>query len=203
MTFLFDDTTIILVFIPSQEQCSNESLQSLSSSTLGNQFDNHDDPTVMVTSLLVYVHTNRLNCIQQFNKLFFNTLPRGIASVVGFVILLLVLVLLLMLTKCHYQRVCGTIIKRLTIGLTTASMICILTYALQLKHYFNSQGDTVFCEVDGFLVMYTSSVQLLFTIGSSLVLFVKVWQATISWKPLDDFCKKVKAKILTCCGCKM
>lgn len=130
-------------------------------------------------------------------------LPRGIASVVGFVILLLMLMLLLILTKCRYQRVCGTIIKRLTIGLTTASMLCILTYALQLKNYFDSQNDTVFCEVDGFLVMYTSSVQLLFTIGFSVVLFVKVWQATTSWKPLDDFYTKVKAKTLTCCGCKV
>ena len=76
-------------------------------------------------------------------------LLRGIASVVGFVVLLLALMSLLILTKCHYQRVCGTIIKRLTIGLTTASMICILTYALQLKRYFNSQGDAVFCEGDG------------------------------------------------------
>ena len=130
-------------------------------------------------------------------------LPRGIASVVGFVILLLVLVLLLILTKCRYQRVCGTIIKRLTIGLTTASMLCILTYALQFKYYFDSQNNTTFCEVDGFLVMYTSSVQMLFTSGFSIVLFVKVWQATTSWKPLDDFYTKVKAKTLTCCGCRV
>ena len=130
-------------------------------------------------------------------------LPRGIASVVGFVILLLVLMLLLILTKCRYQRVCGTIIKRLTIGLTTAvSVPCIITYALQLKHYFNSQGDTLFCELDGYLAMYTSSVQLVFAIGISLVLFVKVWQATTSWKVLDDFCENVKTKTLTCCGLK-
>ena len=129
-------------------------------------------------------------------------LPRGIASVVGFVVLSLVLMLLLILTKCHYQRVCGTIIKRLTIGLTAVSVPCIITYALQLKHYFNSQGDTLFCELDGYLAMYTSSVQLVFAIGISLVLFVKVWQATTSWKVLDDFCENVKTKTLTCCGLK-
>ena len=130
-------------------------------------------------------------------------LLRGIASVVGFVTLLLVLVLLLMLAKCYHQRVCGTVIKRLTIGLTAVSVPCILTYALPIKYYFNSQGDAVFCEIDGFLAMYTSSVQLLFAIGISLVLFVKVWKATTSWKPLDNFCENVKAKTLTCCGCKI
>ena len=129
-------------------------------------------------------------------------LPRGITSVVCCTILVIVLVLLAILGKCYFERVCGTVIKRFTIGLTAISVPCILTYALQLKHYFHPQDDE-FCEADGFLVMYTGSVQLLFTIGISLVLFVKVWKATTSWKPLDEFYEKVKAETFTCCGWKI
>lgn len=131
-------------------------------------------------------------------------LLRGITSVVCCTILCIVLVLLAILGKCYYERsrVCGTVIKRFTIGLTAISVPCILTYALQLKHYFHPQDDE-FCEADGFLVMYTGTVQSIFTIGISLVLFVKVWKATTSWKPLDEFYEKVKALTFTCCGWKV
>ena len=129
---------------------------------------------------------------------------RGATAAACCVILFVMLVTLLVLTKFYYQRVCGTVLKRLTIGFTAADVLYQLALALHLKYYFNPH-DLKFCEADGFLDQYLESVLLLFMleIYIAFVLFIKVLHVSTSWKFFGVYYEKVKACKFVCCGWKI
>ena len=136
-------------------------------------------------------------------------LVRRITAAICGAILLVVLVVLLTLAvlkkvlckkKLEKLKFCGTVVKRLTVWLTAA------TVPYQLVLAMHSQPDLFphdVCKTFGFLIQYCGSVQLLFTLGISMVLFFKVWDAT-PWKPERvDSCHKRINCTFTCCGCKI
>lgn len=95
---------------------------------------------------------------------------------------------------------CGTIVKRLlTIWLTAVIVLYELILALNLKYYFDP-SDVAFCVVDGFLIQYVGSVQVLFTLGISLTVFFKVWEVAAPWKPkiIESIQKKANKCMLWC-----
>ena len=124
---------------------------------------------------------------------------RGITAATCCVILLMVLVVLLILAIVDCQRVCGTVVKRLAFGFTAANVLYEFTLALNLKYYFDPE-DWRFCQADGFFDQYFGSVQLLFTLGICLVLFLKVAKVTCSGKYFDECYKKAQGNNVTCCS---
>lgn len=123
-------------------------------------------------------------------------IARGIIAALCWALLLAVLVILLVLAKWYYQRVCGSVIKRLTLGLTASTMVFQLFLALNYPYHKR------FCEADGFLVQYFGSLWLLFTLGISIVLFFKALEITHSWKSalLLACVGKDKESSFACCG---
>jgi len=114
---------------------------------------------------------------------------------------LLVLAAVLVHAKCYYHRVCGTTVKRLVIGLTMYTVVYQIILSLQLVHYFNPKWEK-FCEIQGFLVQYLASVELLFTLSISLVLFFEMLIVSTSSRFLEYY-KKAKESTSTCCGWKI
>ena len=140
------------------------------------------------------------NCLNfTYEQLTTVALARGITAAVCCGILSVVLIALLILAVVNCQRVCGTVVKRLAIGLTAFNVLYQLTLALHLQHYYNP-GFENFCEADGFFDQYLGGVQLLFTLAISLVLFFKVAAVASSWERFDACYKKVKMCTLTCCS---
>ena len=140
------------------------------------------------------------NCLNfTYEQLTTVALARGITAAVCCGILFVVLIALLILAVVNCQRVCGTVVKRLAIGLTAFNVLYQLTLALNLQHYYNP-GFENFCEADGFFDQYLGGVQLLFTLAISLVLFFKVAAVASSWERFDACYKKVKMCTLTCCS---
>ena len=125
-------------------------------------------------------------------------LARGITAAVCCFISAMVLVTLFIRAKIDYHKVCGTVVKRLTIGLTVASVLQQLNLALSLINYF-TPGLQEFCQMNGFFNQYFYSVQQFFTLGISLVLFLKVAQGTCSLKCLTGCCKNGTGHTFTCC----
>lgn len=129
---------------------------------------------------------------------------RGTTAAACGVILLVVLVGLLVLAKVDYQRVCGTVVKRLIIGFTAVSVLRQLVLALHLLDYsIPGAGGLIFCQATAFLDQYSGSVSLLFILGISLVLFLKVAKTTgCSLKLFDDGYKGCTFTC-TCCSKKI
>ena len=107
----------------------------------------------------------------------------GVSGSVCYVILSTVLVVLVILTiplKIR-NRVCGTVVKRLSFGLIAISVIQQLNYALQLVNYYHY--DEKYCKADGFFNQYFGIVELIFVLGISLTLFFKISPEVIpSWR---------------------
>ena len=126
---------------------------------------------------------------------------RGVSAAACCAILsavLVVLVTLAILPKTR-NRVCGTVVKRLSFGLIAVSVPYQLNLSLQLVHYY--YNDERFCTVSGFFNQYFGAVQLLFAVGISLALFFKIGQGIVpSWKL---FFKRFEEKIFTCYGMKI
>jgi len=114
---------------------------------------------------------------------------RGITAVVCCVLLLIVLVTLAILASLYPQKVHGTVVKRLAIGLTAAAVLFQLILTLHLKYYFDPQ-DTTFCKVDAFFDQYLASVHLLFILGIIVGLFFKVLYLTTSLKFMNEKAKE-------------
>ena len=96
------------------------------------------------------------------------TLARGVSAAVCCAILstvLVVIVILAILPKTR-NRVCGTVVKRLSFGLIAISVIQKLNYALQLVNYYHH--DEEYCKVNGFFNQYFETVELLLVLGISL-----------------------------------
>ena len=108
-----------------------------------------------------------------------------------------VLVVLVVLTKCCYQRVCGTAVKRLTIGLTAFNAVHQLFLTLHVEYYYHPEL-VKFCIAVGFLDLYLATVQLYLALGIFLILFFKVLKVTTSWKLIDEYYEKAKRCTFTC-----
>jgi len=121
------------------------------------------------------------------------------------VILLFVIILFVILAICKRKKhveplkLCESVVKRLTIWLTATTLPYELFLAIHSEpHSFSHDA----CKALGFLFQYFGSVQLLLTLGISMVLFFKVWDAT-PWKPERvDSCHKKAKETFGCCGCK-
>ena len=128
-------------------------------------------------------------------------LVRGVSAAVCGAILstvLVVFVILATLPKTR-NRVCGTLLKRLSFGLIAICVIQQLNLTLQLVNYY--QYDEKYCKAHTFFNQYFTTVELLFALGISLALFFKISPEVIpSWR---SFLKKVKEKAFTCHNTKL
>ena len=123
---------------------------------------------------------------------------RSITATLCCVISVVVLVILFIRAKIDYHKVCGTVVKRLAIGLTVVSVLQQFNLALGLINHFTPDLEG-FCQVNGFLNQYFDSVQWLFTLGITLVLFLKVARGTCSWKCFTVCCKNTTGHTFTWC----
>jgi len=94
--------------------------------------------------------------------------------------------------------------KRLTLWLTAVTFLCQLLLALNLIpliDYNFFYRNVILCQVYGFAIQYSWSVQLLFMFGVSLLLFSKILEAS-PWKPayVSALQERVKGKTFTCHG---
>ena len=93
------------------------------------------------------------------------------------------------------NRLLGTVVKRLSIGLIVISVVNQIIYQMQLVYYY--YHDEEYCKVNGFFSQYFETVELLLVLGISLALFFKIGEKVFpSWK-LFHYCKKAKEKIFT------
>ena len=124
-------------------------------------------------------------------------LARGVSGAVCCAILstvLVVFVILAILPKTR-NRLFGTVVKRLSFGLITISVLDQLTYAMQLVHYY--YRDEEYCRVNAFFSQYFVTVELLLVLGISMALFFKIGEKVFpSWR-LFACCKKTKEKMFT------
>ena len=138
------------------------------------------------------------NC-SGFNDQQFETiaLVRGFTAGTLCAIVSVVLVALVVLAKFCYQRVCGTAIKRLTIGLTAINVMHQLFLALHIEYYYHPEL-VKFCKAAGFLDLYLGTVQLYLALGIFLILFFKVLKVTTSRQLIDEYYEKAKRCTFTC-----
>ena len=122
----------------------------------------------------------------------------GVLAAVSCAILsavLLVFVILATLPKTR-TRVCGTVVKRLSLFLIAVTVLSQLSFAIQLVYYYHH--DEEYCKVNGFFGQYFQSVEFLLVLGLSVALFFKIGEKLFpSWR-LFHCCKKVKEKMFTC-----
>ena len=125
----------------------------------------------------------------------------GITATICCIVCLMVLIALSVYARCYSRStVCGTTIKRLAVGFIVSTMLYQFVVALHLVRYFEPDMENM-CELQGFLIQYTSSVSLLLALGISLVLFFEALKVTTCWK-LECY-KKVKQSTFTCCDRKI
>ena len=131
-------------------------------------------------------------------------LAKGITAAISCIILVTVLVVLIVLTMFTHlrARLCGTVIKRLILGVTGVNAAYQLSLALHLVHYYHPY-ERSFCAVDGFFDQYFASVQLFLTLEICLLLFIKVLNVTTSWRFVYEYHKKAEQSTSTCCSRKI
>ena len=115
--------------------------------------------------------------------------------------LLLLSVIIVVIKK---GKVYESVMKRLTLWLTAVSFLCQLLLALNLTpliDYNFFYRNVILCQVYGFVIQYSWSVQLLFMFGVSLLLFSKILEAS-PWKLayVSALQERVKGKTFTCHG---
>ena len=101
-------------------------------------------------------------------------------------------------------KVYESVMKRLTVWLTAVTFLCQLLLALNLTpliDYNFFYRKPKLCQVYGFVIQYSWSVQLVFMFGVSLLLFFKVLEAS-PWKPayVTALQERVKGRTFTCHG---
>ena len=123
-------------------------------------------------------------------------LVRGVSAAVCCAIsstVLVVFVILATLPKTR-NRVCGTVVKRLSFELIAISVLYQLNHTLQLVNYYHY--DENYCKANGFFSQYINTVELIFALGISVALFFKISLAVLpSWR---SFLEKAKEKAFTC-----
>ena len=107
---------------------------------------------------------------------------------------LVVFVILATLPKTR-NRVCGTLLKRLSFGLIALDALYQLNSALNLVYYYHH--DEEYCKVNGFFSQYLATVGLLLVLGISVALFFRISEKLFpSWR-LFHYCKKAREKMFT------
>ena len=107
---------------------------------------------------------------------------------------LVVFVILATLPKTR-NRVCGTVVKRLSFRFIALNVLYQLDSALQLVYYYHH--DEEYCKVNGFFNQYFQTVEILLFLGISVALFFKIGEKLFpSWR-LFHCCKKAKEKMFT------
>ena len=131
-------------------------------------------------------------------------LVRGVFAAVCSAILstvLVVFVILAVLPKTR-NRVCGTVVKRLSFGLIAVSVLYQLNFMMQLAYYYSH--DEKYCKANGFFSQYFGTVELLFVLGISLALFFKIGRKVLpSWRLIDEYYVKASRNTFTCHGEKV
>jgi len=102
------------------------------------------------------------------------------------------------------QKVCETIMKRLTVWLAAVTLLCQTLLTVNFTSYSDNNffyHNVILCQLYGFAIQYSWSVQLLFMFGVSLLLFSKILEAS-PWKPayVTALQERVKGKTFTCHG---
>ena len=127
---------------------------------------------------------------------FTNHAVLGITAATCCIVCVMVLVILSVCAKCYSRStVCGTVIKRLAVGLSVAT--CCLSLLLHFILYvIFTQKKKVkhLCEFEGFLANHFASVQVLLALDVCLVLFLEMLKA--SWKLKLECYEKVKGAIV-------
>ena len=98
-------------------------------------------------------------------------LTRGVTGIVCFVLCSLAL-LFQVVYICHLRH--SNTLQRLFLYLTVSTVFYMGVLSLHLEHYFRYSGQETACVVIGVLDQYTGSVQLLLTLGITVVLFHKL-----------------------------
>ena len=107
---------------------------------------------------------------------------------------LVVFVILAILPKTR-NRVCGTVVKRLSFELIALNVLYQLNFAMQLVHFYHQNEE--YCKVNGFFNQYFQTVECLLILGISVALFFKIGEKLFpSWR-LFHCCKKAKEKMFT------
>ena len=112
-------------------------------------------------------------------------LVRGVSGAVCCAILstvLVVFVILAILPKTR-NRVCGTVVKRLSFGLIAVCVLYQLHFVMQLAYYY--YRDEKYCKVNGFFSQYFGTVELLFVLGKSLALFFKIGRKVLPFLEIN------------------
>ena len=125
----------------------------------------------------------------------------GITATICCTVCLMVLVALSVCARCYNRStVCGTVLKRLAFGFIVLTMLFQFLVALHLVRFLDPDVK-ILCQLLGFLIQYTSTVNLLLALGICLVLFFEALAVTTFWK-LKCY-TKVKRSTFTCCGRKI
>ena len=111
------------------------------------------------------------------------------------VIVLVALVILAMFNKSMRIQMCKNVIQRLTIWLTAVTAMYEFFLALGLIYYFNP-SDEGFCKADGFMNQYFGSVQLIFTLAISFIVFVQTTAEKWAIKLQRIAERKVKSRVI-------
>ena len=119
---------------------------------------------------MMYVPVPYINCTN-FTDSEFRQLPlaRGVTAAIC-LLLCIITLLLIIITKTYKST-----LQRLFLYLTLSTVAYLAVLALHIEHYFNFKSPNIMlCKAIGFLDEYTGSVQLLYTLEITLLLFYKV-----------------------------
>ena len=104
----------------------------------------------------------------------------GITATICCIVCLMVLIALSVYARCYNRStVCGTTIKRLAFEFTVLTMLFQFLVALHLVRFLDSDVK-ILCQLLGFLIQYTSSVNLILALGICLVLFFEALVGSLS-----------------------
>ena len=116
------------------------------------------------------MHVPYINCTNltdsEFRQL---PLARGVTAAICLLLCIITLILII-ITKTYKST-----LQRLFLYLTLSTVAYLAVVALHIEHYFNFKSPRfTLCKAIGFLDEYTGSVQLLYTLEITLLLFYKV-----------------------------
>ena len=94
----------------------------------------------------------------------------GFASL-ACLVLIIVLVALVIISKAKRTQLCGSVVRRLAIWLTAVTVVYEFVLALSLAYLIPI--DEKLCEFDGFMNQYVGSVQLIFALVISFLVFAQ------------------------------
>ena len=113
-------------------------------------------------------------------------LTRGVTGIVCCVLCLLAL-LFQVISICRLRN--SNTLQRLFLYLTISTVFYMGALSLHLEHYFQYEGQERMCVIISVLDQYTGSIQLLITLGITVVLFHKLFSLCEAYKNFMSTCK--------------